>query len=286
MGYRDTDEQHGSSSFRYSGGRDPEEMHLSERGHSHQPPYQDEPLAQRGDWADRGGLRHRSGFAGQQRGGGEEWDDRSRYQQAYGGQRDDYRQPDPAWQDRASFQAAGGYRNDGRTLHRYQDQDRWGADSRRSGGWASQGYAQDTGNWGWGQDYDREAQGGYEGLQGHGGYGGQEGGRGSRAYGSSSRQQQHRDPDYHQWREEQLRMLDDDYESWRKERYQKFSDEFNAWRSNRTGRAGTDAEATSGQKGGGSQAGVSGSSTATTATAGSATGGAHSTTGKAGKDAG
>lgn len=51
------------------------------------------------------------------------------------------------------------------------------------------------------------------------------------------RNQTQRDPDYHQWREEQLRMLDDDYDSWRKERYQKFSDEFNSWRSTRTGGA-------------------------------------------------
>lgn len=36
----------------------------------------------------------------------------------------------------------------------------------------------------------------------------------------------HSDPDYQQWREEQVGPLDDDYDTWRKERYQKFSDDF------------------------------------------------------------
>lgn len=41
------------------------------------------------------------------------------------------------------------------------------------------------------------------------------------------------DPDYHQWRTEQLRSLDNDYHSWRQDRYKKFSDEFNSWRNSR-----------------------------------------------------
>lgn len=276
MGYRDTDDQQSSSSpsSRYSGGRDPEDMHFSERGYSQQPPYQD-------DWRTQRGASQRSAMAGQQRGSGDEWADRSRYQQAYGGQRDEYRQQDPAWQDRASFQAAGGYRNDGRTLHRYQDQDRCGAGGSRSGGWASQRYPEDGGSFGWDQGYGAGAQDGYEDMQGYGGYGGYETGRGARTYGSPSRQQQQRrDPDYHQWREEQLRMLDDDYESWRKERYQKFSEEFNTWRANRTGSGAT--QGTAGQKGGSNPASVSGTSTAS-GSSGVAT---HPATGKAGKDTG
>lgn len=42
------------------------------------------------------------------------------------------------------------------------------------------------------------------------------------------------DPDYHQWRDEQLNALDDDYRAWRGERYQKFADEFSQWRSGRS----------------------------------------------------
>ncbi len=41
------------------------------------------------------------------------------------------------------------------------------------------------------------------------------------------------DPDYYQWRNEQLSALDDDYQAWRGERYKKFADEFNQWRSGR-----------------------------------------------------
>ena len=41
------------------------------------------------------------------------------------------------------------------------------------------------------------------------------------------------DPDYAQWRREQMRALDKDYRDWRRSRYEKFADEFNAWRQNR-----------------------------------------------------
>lgn len=61
------------------------------------------------------------------------------------------------------------------------------------------------------------------------------------------------DPDYEQWRQEQMRSLDDDYHAWRTERYRKFSDEFGEWRKNRSSAissaqgasAGSDAPATS-----------------------------------------
>lgn len=44
------------------------------------------------------------------------------------------------------------------------------------------------------------------------------------------------EPEYHRWREEQMRRLDDEYRDWRKDRYKKFAEEFDAWRSSRTGR--------------------------------------------------
>lgn len=63
---------------------------------------------------------------------------------------------------------------------------------------------------------------------------------GRQGYGQSGwqqdheRGQQHRfDPDYQQWREEQIRNLDDDYRTYRQERYRKFSEEFDAWRKKR-----------------------------------------------------
>jgi hypothetical protein len=46
------------------------------------------------------------------------------------------------------------------------------------------------------------------------------------------------DPEYHQWRSEQMRKLDSEYREWRKERYDKFSDDFNSWRSKRSASAG------------------------------------------------
>jgi hypothetical protein len=42
------------------------------------------------------------------------------------------------------------------------------------------------------------------------------------------------DPDYQQWRNEQIRNLDNDYRTWRGERYKKFSDEFSNWRNGRS----------------------------------------------------
>lgn len=41
------------------------------------------------------------------------------------------------------------------------------------------------------------------------------------------------DPDYQEWRAEQMRQLDRDYALWRQERYRKFADEFDTWRRQR-----------------------------------------------------
>lgn len=65
---------------------------------------------------------------------------------------------------------------------------------------------------------------------------GSEGRAGSSQHGAPPGRATHHDPDYHQWREEQMRLLDEDYRAWRKERYQKFSEDFNAWRAARNAR--------------------------------------------------
>lgn len=118
-------------------------------------------------------------------------------------------------------------------------------DDRSSGGWGRQQQAFDQGSGG------RQAGGyGARNDQSGGGYGHQPSGdRYSEGfYGDASRfshggqrennnQYQSRgthDPDYQQWRTEQLRNLDNDYENWRADRYKKFSEEFNTWRSSRT----------------------------------------------------
>jgi len=106
-----------------------------------------------------------------------------------------------------------------------------------------------------------ERQGFPDRERGHGIYGNAEG---SQRYASQGQQPRgHHDPDYQQWRDEQLRMLDADYESWRKDRYQKFSNDFSQWRSSRT--SGTSGEQPSQQNQKGDSAGntTSGTSSAT-----------------------
>ena len=67
------------------------------------------------------------------------------------------------------------------------------------------------------------------------------------------RGQAYHDPDYHQWRSEQLSRLDRDYDEWRQHRYQRFSEDFDNWRSNRANQAGD----VSGQQSGSSKHDVS-----------------------------
>ncbi|MFZ6643832.1 hypothetical protein ACO0LL_29175 [Undibacterium sp. TC4M20W] len=62
-----------------------------------------------------------------------------------------------------------------------------------------------------------------------------------------SQQGGHFDPDYHQWRNQQIEALDNDYDDWRKERYQKFSTEFDTWRSSRSANAGKNTQEKNGQ---------------------------------------
>ncbi len=154
-------------------------------------------------------------------------------------------------------QPSGGYASHGR-------QERNPDDSYGYGGYGSQGFNSD------GSDYrDQDHRGSHDrgdrmrSRAGYGGYGGdnqQDHGRfqggsggyasntgayaGSQPYGGPSDQlgygsnqgdgrRHHDDPDYAQWRDEQMRNLDQDYHAWRGERYKKFSEEFGEWRRNR-----------------------------------------------------
>lgn len=63
-------------------------------------------------------------------------------------------------------------------------------------------------------------------------------GQGHEAQGGWQQVDQHQDlydPDYHQWRTEQMRSFDEDYRRWRQERFRRFSEEFNQWRQSRGG---------------------------------------------------
>ncbi|WP_332739315.1 hypothetical protein [Hydrogenophaga sp.] len=56
--------------------------------------------------------------------------------------------------------------------------------------------------------------------------------------GIQNHEQEQFDPDYHQWRREQMQALDEDYRQFRQDRYRKFSDEFSSWRSSRSQQGG------------------------------------------------
>jgi hypothetical protein len=59
-------------------------------------------------------------------------------------------------------------------------------------------------------------------------------GYGQGAWQEEHEHEQHRfDPDYLQWRAEQIRELDNDYQRYRQERYKKFCEEFGSWHKNR-----------------------------------------------------
>jgi len=116
---------------------------------------------------------------------------------------------------------------------------------------------------------------GYESGYGSGGYEGEWG---------SQRGGPHEefDPDYQQWRREQMRTLDEDYRNWRQDRYKKFSDEFGQWRSSRP-RSQTGSSSGSSTSIG-SESGSSGSSGAgSTGSSGTGSTGSSSGTSSSGK---
>ena len=52
------------------------------------------------------------------------------------------------------------------------------------------------------------------------------------------------DPEYQQWRTEQLRRFDEDYRRWRQERFSRFLEEFKQWRQRRGGSSGPSTPST------------------------------------------
>jgi len=158
-----------------------------------------------------------------------------RRSQRYAPERDRYSDDVGNWGDASSvygedqmahdFRAArgGGYGAGERNVPRYGP-----GRSHEEPGWGGRSYG-----------YGLE-EAGYGGYGNHGGIGG------TRAYGGNPdrtnarhlqergrQEERHHDPDYDQWRREQMKALDDDYDAFRRERYQKFSDEFTTWRSSR-----------------------------------------------------
>lgn len=228
MGYRDSDD---SNFSRHGMGRDADDMRFNERG----------------DHQGYGSEDHRGSSPGGYRQEFENRNDRSdRYEQErYGHER--YGQ----YGLNRSRGESQGYPRSGREgFGAHGPQGRSGYDNgpgRQHQAWGapyeSQGFRDDEGRFASPYRDDERGQGGYGNAYGF-----------TRNAPPAQQSRGHRDPDYQQWRDEQLRTLDDDYDSWRKERYQKFSDDFSQWRSSRTsGSSGQQQPGQQNQKGGGSQ---------------------------------
>ena len=108
--------------------------------------------------------------------------------------------------------------------------------------WRASGYNRDSGDRGsvYGSGFGDEFRGAHGGNLGQGAAGGYR-----------EAHSPHADPDYHQWRNQQIQNLDRDYGDWRRERFEKFSSDFNNWRSNRpkqeeAGAAGSSRDPSSG----------------------------------------
>jgi hypothetical protein len=167
-----------------------------------------------------------------------------------GAQRDSY----GTMSGEARHGQGGSYDQGGQSSQRFGGQYRHGYDARTdsTGGYGSSNYGPDQ-NYGSG-NYDR----GYRGQDNDATYGqssadryqgAQQQGRGWQGspgnqdrYGDNGYQgnwqqgqrgQSYHDPDYQQWRSEQMQRLDRDYDEWRQHRYQRFSEDFDNWRSNR-----------------------------------------------------
>lgn len=171
-------------------------------------------------------------------------------------------------QGRGRPQEFGGY-GEGRFSERNYDlsgfEGGYGSDYGQGYGFEGSGYERDMG---WGGQHGGFAGSGYGAAQG--GYGGGRGQGGGQSYqqggppgqmsggwpgdqagqgwmrGGGRQQQEHFDPDYQQWRDEQMRSLDEDYRNWRQERYGKFSEEFSTWRKNRDSNRPSEGGGTSG----------------------------------------
>lgn len=166
------------------------------------------------------------------------------YRRDYGGASGDY--GDQGWRGPRQWNPQGGYMGDRADFQgsyprpgQYEPIGGYGDQGGAAGVYAGPGDSE--------RDYLRHTQGrGYQGWPEHGhqrGYfGGYQSGGG---FGDAGHE--HFDPDYHQWRSEQIRNLDEDYRSWRNDRYKKFADEFNTWRSQRSaGGSGTNTGSTPG----------------------------------------
>ena len=180
----------------------------------------------------------------------------------YGGQRDNY----GTLSGQGRYGQGGNYDQGGQSGQRFGGGYRHGYDARAdsTGGYGSSNYGPDNtgGDWNaqrawrdesrtrdYGSTYGQSSADNYQGQRGWQGGPNNQDRYGDNGYQGNFQQgqrgQSYHDPDYHQWRSEQLNRLDRDYDEWRQHRYQRFSEDFDNWRSNRdnnpSGRAGAQA---------------------------------------------
>ena len=215
MNYRDDDSRRAQQGGQGSWSSDADDEYQGGRGQQH---------AFQGRTGQQGGReRYGRGTGGSDFGGSEAQyrDDQSRLMGDDRG---------TGYQRGSGYEGRGGYEGGGRG---YEGRDSWRThDTDRFGG---PGQIPRTGVAGHSmRAFDHDAQSSaWESTPGAGRYERHEQGGGMGDMTSGRERGRHWDPDYHQWREEQIRRLDDDYDAYRKERYGKFSEEFDSWRSNR-----------------------------------------------------
>ncbi|KQP21990.1 hypothetical protein [Pseudorhodoferax sp. Leaf267] len=239
---------------------------MAQRDHrNQQSDYRDHDGRQQDQYADSNRQ-----YGGQYGSGRDERQYGGRDASSYRGDRDDLSRNDPTQASYGRFgapdvhnQPSGGY--GGASSYGHQDRQRYDPYQGRQGNQGYGGYGTQDFDQGYRSQDQRRGYNPYDQGQPQAGYWGQEDQRdrgrfqggsggyqsntgayaGAQNYGGSSdqlgygsnqgggRHQGHWDPDYQQWRDEQVRNLDNDYHSWRGERYKKFSDEFSEWRKNR-----------------------------------------------------
>lgn len=190
-------------------------------------------------WRDEGQWEgNRSGYSGSQQGGGYP-------ERGYpGGQQSAYQ----GYQGEQQGGYGGGYGPaPGRREFGYGGGSGYG-DQGYGRSRQDQGYSRHSQQGGWGgherSDFGRDTQGWDRGA------GGSNYGNSDQQYVRQGRTSEPFDPDYHQWRQEQVDALDEDYRNWRNDRYKKFSDEFNKWRTERDAQRGSDKSGGSGSASG------------------------------------
>ncbi len=180
-------------------------------------------------------------------------------QGSFGGQASDNDYGNRGITESGNFGNYGGGREDSYARQRH-DSYRHGYDARSDstgGDWNAQrawrdeqryrgGQGQDAG---YGSSYGQSSADNYQGNRGGPGNQDRYGDNGYQGnFQQGQRGQAYHDPDYHQWRSEQLSRLDREYDEWRQHRYQRFADEFDQWRSSR-GATQADATQDAGDKG-------------------------------------